>query len=291
MIDLHLHTYYSDGSLSPEELVQRAKDRGMETIAITDHDGTRGVKEAQEAGARLGIKVIPGVELSAGTEEGEMGPGERAAYAHILGYEIDPGYEPLQEAIRDILEKRQARNDKILAALNTLGYELTMSDLQMRPQQDYIGKPLFARALVKKGYISNPSEAFTPGQFLEHPDVKSNRRPKIDMKLAFELIQGAGGYVVLAHPLKTKWLGKKEFDENGEDIRFKRLEILLDKLCEWGLAGMECHYSTHTPEEIEKLEEIARRRGLKITYGSDFHGPEFKDWLDIGVTVYPGDKE
>ena len=287
MMDLHLHTYYSDGSISPEELVLRAKANGVTKIAITDHDGTRGIKEGLEAGARHGIEVIPGVELSAGTEEGEIIPGERAAYAHILGYEIDPANEPLQAAIRDILQKRHERNVKILAALGEIGYPLTMEDCQMRPQQDYIGKPLMARALVKKGYISSPSEAFEPGKFLEHPDVKSNRRPKIPMKEAISLIRGAGGFAVLAHPLKTKWLGKEEYDENGEDIRFKRLEILLDQLCEWGLEGMECHYSTHTPEEIEKLVAIAQRRGLKITAGSDFHGPEFKSWLDIGVTVKP----
>lgn len=274
MIDLHLHTYYSDGTLSPEEIVKRAKKRGVTTIAVTDHDGINGVSEALIAGMEYGINVIPGIEFSTGMNEVHL---EYDIFMHILGYGIDINNENLNQAIEEIRKKREERNAKLLNALNTIGYKITKEDLYQRQGQDYIGKPNFALAMVKKGYVSCPKEAFTPGKYLRHPEVRKVHREKVHVQKAISLIRNAGGKAVLAHPFKIAFL------RNEKEGFYERLEDLLDQLQGWGLSGMECYYSSHTSEQISKLAEIAERRDLIVTFGSDFHGPEFDPKLDIGV--------
>ncbi|MDD4583243.1 MAG: PHP domain-containing protein [Eubacteriales bacterium] len=273
MIDLHLHTYYSDGTLSPEALVKRAARRGITTIAVTDHDGVNGISEALEAGNKYGVKVIPSIEFSTG-----IGNEDQQIYMHILGYHIDINNEPLKRAVEEIRKKREERNTKLLRTLNKIGFQMDKEDLLQRPEQDYVGKPNFALAMTKRGYINNPKDAFTPGKFLRHPEIRRIHREKIHVREAISLINGAGGKAVLAHPYKIAFLKCKN------EGYYERLERLLDSLQEWGLSGMECYYSSHTPEQAEKLVEIAKRRGLLITSGSDFHGPDFNPALDIGVT-------
>lgn len=274
MIDLHLHTYYSDGTLSPKALVLRAAERGVKKIAITDHDGFDAIPEALSAGRKYGIEVIPGIEFSAGMEVyGNQ------VFMHILGYNIDIYNKDINEAVVEIRKKRNERNEKILQALGQIGYSLKKKDLLDRPGQDFIGKPNFALAMVKKGYINSPQEAFTKGKYLKHPNIKKIHRQKIHTKKAISLINNAGGEAVLAHPFKIAILNKREQDF------YQELEKLLDILQQWGLSGMECYYSKHTNEQAEKLSSIAMKRGLKVTSGSDFHGPEFDPLLDIGVVV------
>ena len=283
MIDMHLHTYYSDGTMSPTELVRRAAERGVKTLAITDHDGFNGIKEALEAGEKFGVEVIPGIEISTNMK-GEELDGVPDHYAgeiinmHILGYETDIQNEELRKAVEYMREKRQERNRKLLSAFNRIGYRISEEDLLQREGQDYVGKPNFALALVKKGYIKSTREASTPGHFLRHPEARKIHREKIHVRKAISLIKNAGGYAVLAHPMKIR-LPKEE----NSDL-FERLELVLDKLQEWGLAGMECYYSTHTKEQGERLADIAKKRGLIITAGSDFHGPEFDYNIDVGIT-------
>ncbi|MBR0597505.1 PHP domain-containing protein [Sinanaerobacter chloroacetimidivorans] len=270
MIDLHLHTHYSDGTLSPEEIVLLAKKNGVDTIAITDHDGMGGISEGLEAGKKWGVQVIPGIELS--TED------EYGGYMHILGYGFDIHNEELKREIAVIREKRKERNQKLLAALNEIGCQITQEDLQLREGQDYVGKPVFAMALMKKGYISSPKEAFQEGKFMRAPQVRRIHREKIQTKRAIELIQDAGGIPVLAHPLKIAYLGR---GEEGGDF-FARLERLIARLKEQGLCGMECYYSKHLLYETERLVQLAEENDLIITAGSDFHGPEFDENLTIG---------
>lgn len=269
MIDLHLHTYYSDGTLSPEELIILAKNRGVETIAITDHDGMGGLAEGIEAGKRRGVHVIPGIELS--TED------EAGIYMHILGYCFDRENEALIQEVEMIRRKRAERNEKLFAALSEIGCSLTREDLRLREEQDYIGKPTFALALVKKGYVSSAKEAFLDGRYLRSDAVRSIHREKISAKRAIELICDAGGIPVLAHPMKISHLIKSDH----EDF-FCRLDEQLEKLKSWGLQGMECYYSGHQPEEIRKLYKLAGKHALIVTAGSDFHGEEFDRTLKIG---------
>ncbi|HZK02580.1 MAG TPA: PHP domain-containing protein [Anaerovoracaceae bacterium] len=282
MIDMHLHTYYSDGTMSPTEIVKRAADRGVKTIAITDHDGLNGIEEALEAGKRYGIKVIPGIELSANLFIDELGLNSEYSFnvinMHILGYEIDISDADLKEAVGKMRERREDRNRRLLSALNDIGLDIDEEDLIQRSGQDYIGKPNFAFALVNKGYIESIKEASTPGKFLRHPKARQVYREKIHVREAIELIKNAGGYSVLAHPMKVI------FPEPLNTDKFQSLELLLNRLVKWGLSGMECYYSTHTKEQTSLLVGMAKNREIKITAGSDFHGPDFDPGIDIGVT-------
>lgn len=268
MIDLHLHTYYSDGTMSPEDLVKLAKATGAAAIAITDHDGMGGLTEGLEAGKRLGVRVIPGIELSTEDDEG--------IYMHILGYCFNRENEALKSEVELIRKKRAERNEKLLAALRQIGCKLSKEDLQLREGQDYVGKPTFALALARKGYVSTPKEAFQEGRFMRSDAVRSVHREKISAKRAIELIRGAGGTPVLAHPMKISHL-----TQSGDDF-FAKLDRQLAKLKSWGIGGMECYYSRHSPEEAERLTALAQKHRLLITCGSDFHGREIDRNISIG---------
>lgn len=273
--DLHLHTYYSDGTLSPAELVARAAARGVGRIAVTDHDGLDGLEEALEEGRLLGIEVVPGIEFSADLEEVS---GVRGS-VHILGHGIDVENRALADAVLEIRSQRQARNEALLAALEELGYPLEDGDLRQRPEQTYVGKPNFARAMAKRGYVGSPKEAFSPDRFLQHPNVRTIRREKIFAADAIRLIREAGGMPVLAHPRKIRAL---EPDVPGFT---ERLASLLRYLQALGLQGLECRYSSHTEAQAKELESLAATLGLVATAGSDFHGPDFDAAIDIGVTA------
>jgi predicted metal-dependent phosphoesterase TrpH len=284
MVDMHLHTFYSDGTLSPWELVRRAAERGVTTIAITDHDGISGIPEALEAGKQFGVTVVPGIEFSTGMAEEELAgldtdTGKKNIFLHILGHGIDTENQELVVAVERIRRQREERNLKLLAVLNQIGYRIDPKDLDQHGGKGYVGKPNFAIAMLKRGHIKTLKEAFAPGQFLHHPEVRKIHRDKIHVRDAISLIRKAKGQAVLAHPLKIGFLRS-----DNEDI-YQRLEVLLDCLQQWGLTGMECHYSTHTPQQAIKLVEIAKRRGLLATSGSDFHGPEFNPSIDVGVVV------
>lgn len=261
--DLHLHTYYSDGSLSPEELVAWAKEKGLDTIAITDHDGAEGVREALDAGKRMGIQVIPGIELSAQTEDG-IG-------VHILGYDINPENEALAGACAKLRAARSRRNEKLMEALHQMGFKLKWEDLSPLPEKDFVGKPHFASALAKKGYIHAAKDAFAQNGIFTDRNIRKLKKEKLDAAEAVGLVRGAGGWAVLAHPMKIRRLG-----ERGDDAFFPKLEELLTRLVSFGLSGLECVYPEHTDEEIMKLMVIAHKLGLRVTGGSDYHGPEFE---------------
>lgn len=281
MVDLHLHTYYSDGTLSPTQLVRRAKKQGVDTMAVTDHDGMEGIAEAEKEAKNVGIRMIPGIEFSAALLEGDLfsRPVEagQEIYMHILGYGMDPDNGPLKEAISEILANRVARNEKMLAVLKDLGYPLGKEDLQVNPYSTYIGKPNVARALVRKGYISTAKEAFTKGKFLGHPEVKKIHRVKIEAKKAIDLIHGAGGVAVLAHPMKISYKHKNE-----EGSFYDKLQPLLLELKKQGLGGLECYYSSHLITETERLLELAEKTNLLISAGTDFHGKEMSKEIEIG---------
>ncbi|MFV0515962.1 MAG: PHP domain-containing protein [Aminipila sp.] len=268
-VDYHLHTYYSDGSMSPTDIVKRANELEYMEIAITDHDGIDGVKEAQIAGKALGINVISGIELSAEYVNEEIS--QEPLSLHILGYRIDIKNKELLKELEDIREKRKARNDKLLEVLSNMGYKLSIDDLSFEEESDYIGKPVIARALLNKGYISYAREAFEDGKFLESPEAKGVKKDKISAEKAINLIKVAGGTPVLAHPAKIKRLG-----ERGSEQFYDNLSKLLRALKIMGLKGIECYHTDHTEQEELKLVELAEKYHLHITRGSDYHGPEFE---------------
>lgn len=262
-VDFHIHTWFSDGAVSPTEIVKQAKALGYDTIAITDHDGIDGVKEALIAGETADLQVIAGIELATKTKEGTG--------LHILGYHIDIENQRLTETLKELRQKRETRNEKLLAVLAEMGCPLTTEELILRPGQSFIGKPIIARAMVKKGYIKAPKEAFAPGKFLESPKAKAVKKEKLDAEEAIGLIRAAGGIAVLAHPIQIRGFG-----EPGSEAFYQQVDQLVGRLRKAGLGGLECFHRDHSREQALRFVEIAEKYHLHITRGSDFHGSRFE---------------
>lgn len=258
--DWHIHTWYSDGTMSPDAVTRWACQHGLSEIAVTDHDGVDGIDEAVQAGR---VHVIPGIELS--TElDGSVATGTGL---HILGYGIDWKDTALRNTCEVLRESRRERNRRMLQTLADMGYPLSMQEMTVRDGQDYIGKPNIARAMVRRGYIQTTQEAFR--NILSHPALRAIRKKKITSHTAIRLIHQAGGKAVLAHPGLVRHIG-----DRGSDRFFSHMEQILDQLNQYGLDGLECDYAAHHPLEKKRFAEMAKQRGWSITRGSDFHGDD-----------------
>ena len=277
-IDLHMHSTFSDGVYTPDELVKMRKDEGYDVVAVTDHDGAKGVKEALAAGEKYGITVVPGIEIGTVMDvssiipeacDKSMNKGE--VELHILGYDIDPDNKALSDQMKIIKDFRDERNKKLLWYFQEKGYDIKYDDLIRNPGQEYVAKPDFAWVFVNRGYVQNISEAFRSEKFLAAKAVQRLKQMPYPTEDAIKLIQGAGGAAVLAHPMKIKGIGEKSTDEF-----FQNLIRLLTKLKEQGLAGIEVSHPSSSSDDTERLVDIAHRTGLKITMGSDYHGPQDK---------------
>lgn len=262
MIDLHIHTTASDGEYKPSEVVNMAKKRGVETIAVTDHDTVEGVEEAIKEGKKVGIRVIPGIEFSSKDSE--------ARKVHILGYNIDYKNSEFISIYREYVDDRNRRNNEFIKKFNELGINITLEDVKKYAQSENIRKPEFAKALLEKGYIMDEEEAYT--RYLNQEPFKSIKRQKSEMppKKVIETIKRYGGIAVLAHPYSMEL--------EGEKLENKILEFK-----EYGLEGLECFHSRQTLEEMELYEKIANKYDLIITVGSDFHGPNVHPGIEIGT--------
>lgn len=261
-IDLHIHTTASDGSLPPDQVVKLAKDAGYRAIAVTDHDNTAGVPLAMETGEKLGIEVVPGIELSTDYEGGEV---------HILGYYIDPDAESLGDLLETALLHRAERNEKITETLRKAGVDVTMKELREKFPGAVLGRPHIAMRMVEKGYVTDVKQAFR--EYLG----KGARCyvPKVNMPVAQAIfrILYAGGLPVLAHPYQY------ELTEGA-------LRELIQTVQTLGAVGMECVYSKYDAAQTNKLLELCREYGLVPTGGSDFHGAS-KPNISIGTTRAP----
>jgi len=260
--DLHIHTVFSDGQMTPEAIVKKAKQLGFEKIAITDHDGIGGVQSAVNAGREEGIEVIPGIELAAELADGTG--------LHILGYNIDIKNSRLLEVMEYLESKRYERNLKFIAMLNDMGYDITMEDLKKQQPNSFVGKPVFARLLAAKGYIGNPKDAFKPGFIFESTQAKAIRKEKLSAAQAIQLITEAGGSAVLAHPIQIEGKGVK-----GTQEFYSNVESIIRELKKYGLEGLECYHPDHDMQQTERFVQIAEKYDLYITRGSDFHGREY----------------
>lgn len=242
MVDLHLHTTYSDGSFSPKQVVDMAKKRDVCAVAITDHDECRGYLEVKDD---KDIQVLSGIELSADFK------GE----AHILGYNIDCSNPDLIHHIEEQSVSRIKRAHKMIERFKEFGIELTIEEVMQECTGDVLGRPHIADALMKKGVVSSTKEAFT--RFLGRYAKCYVPRDKVDIAKTVNLIRGAGGVAVLAHP---GIMSGSVWNE------------LSGKLKDFGFWGIEAYHSEHSKGKIRELESFARSNGLFVTCGSDFHG-------------------
>lgn len=251
MIDLHTHSTASDGQYTPGELVQLAKSHDIDIVALTDHDTIDGLDGAIAMGGRLGVQVLRGVELSAGEYHN----------FHILGYQFQEKPTPLQALCKRFQKGRDERKLLILEFLHSKGIDITLEEVEGLAGGKIIGRPHFAQALVRRGYVQTNREAFD--RYLDTDEYHQIRIFKLSARECIDAIKNSGGRVSLAHPYQLSL-------ENNE------LERLIKKLTVWGLDALECYYPKHTAEQQELYLRLAKRYGLHVTGGSDFHGEMVK---------------
>lgn len=248
IIDLHVHSTESDGTLTPEEVISAAKKAGLSAVALTDHDTVSGIKKAASAAVSCGIELIPGIELSTSYSGKEV---------HIVGLFIDPEDSRLLAKTKEFRECRDRRNEKMVEALQKEGLPITMEALIAENPDCVITRANIARFLYNHGCIKNMQEAFE--RYIGDHCRCYVGRFKITPMEAISIIQDAGGLAVLAHPLLYH-------------LSSKNLQKLIDDLKTAGLTGIEALYSTHSTADEHHVKKIAAENGLLISGGSDFHG-------------------
>ncbi len=247
-LDLHIHSTFSDGTMSPKDLVAYAKQKGLKAISITDHDTVDGVREGIAAGNIYGIEVISGLEISTNY---------RGTTLHILGYLFDVEDRRLLTALERLQHARNERNTEILSILLKDGIEITDADLARISGVGQTGRPHIAQSLIEMGVVKTMNEAFK--MYLGQGAKAYVPRFGYEIEEALGIIATAGGVGVLAHPLQ---LQKTPID----------LSVAMKELVSKGLDGIEVYYPTHSKKTKKTLEEYARKYSLVMTGGSDFHG-------------------
>ncbi len=248
MIDLHVHSKKSDGSLAPKELTKLALSIPLSAYALTDHDTMDGVPEAMEAAKGTDLTVIPGVELSADHNGREI---------HLVGLFADQEDPALSSYLKKFRRTRDARNEDMCARLRAGGMDITMEELYAAFPDSVITRAHFARLLQQKGYVRSVAECFE--RFLGDHCPYFIPREFIASTDAVSLLKGAGSIAVLAHPTLYR-LGKEQLYE------------MTKKLKDAGLDALEAKYSTYTSTQERQMKELAKSLSLKISGGSDFHG-------------------
>jgi hypothetical protein len=241
--DLHIHSNFSDGLLSPEEIVKKASDAGLTVISITDHDIVDGIDHAIAEGKKLGVKIIPGIEFTTDLPDTEI---------HILGYFIDYKAQWLKDLLLKIREDRTNRIYKIVEKLNKLKIDISAEDVLKLAEIGSAGRPHVARVLLEKGYVKSIQEAFN--RYLDSKSPAYVPHFRLTPVQAVETIKKAGGIPVFAHPAVSNK------DEMIPELMVK------------GLAGIEVFYSKHSDNQLKHYRALAVKYGLLMTGGSDFHG-------------------
>lgn len=259
MIDLHAHTTASDGEKSPEELIDLALSKNLSAIAITDHDTISGLKSAFEYSKSKNIIFVPGMELEADVDKGQM---------HILGLFIDFENKELNNVLDKIKQGRIHRNNLFIQEFNKMGFEITLEDLQKVSGGKIIGKPHFAKVFLQKNYIKTKNEIFD--NYFNKPPLSDIKKTRYSPEVLIKLIKKANGIAVLAHPQSLK-------------LDDEELEIKLKELISYGLDGLECYHSKQTPEQMHTFKALAKKLNLLVTKGSDYHGPITKPEVELGT--------
>lgn len=253
LVDLHVHSNVSDGTLSPLEVVLHAKEKGLYAMALTDHDTIDGLDEAIEVGGLYQVEVVPGIELSADFPNDNL---------HFVGLCIDYKNRDFLNKLRPLRDARKIRNAKMLAQLRSLGFNITVDE-----NSNITTRAHFAKALYEGGYVTSMKEAFelylSPGK----PGYVKRVTPS--PQECIDLIHEAGGVAILAHPTLY-------------NLSMIEIEKLIATLAGHGLDGIEAIYASHTPEEEAYFMDLARKYHLIISGGSDFHGDN-KPGLELGT--------
>jgi 3',5'-nucleoside bisphosphate phosphatase len=266
VIDLHSHTNESDGTFSPGELVDLAVERGLEALAISDHDTFAGFDQALPLAQSRGLDLVCGIELSTRV------PGTRVRTVHLLGYFLrQPPPPDFRSWLNELLAGRRDRNLRLIASLHEQGIDIELKEVE-RLGRTLTGRPHFARVLIQKGYVHSFDEAFR--RYLGETAPSYVERFAPYLSVAVQRVIEAGGLPVLAHPIR---LGIR--DPQVE-------EKFIAELKDAGLRGIEVFHSDHRPADMERYAGIARKYDLAVSGGSDFHG-EVKPHISLG-TGYEG---
>lgn len=253
IVDLHVHSTESDGTLTPEDLVAEAKKAELAAFALTDHDTCQGVGKAMPLAASAGIELIPGIELSTDYHGKEV---------HIVGLYIDIENEQLLKKTAEYRKCRSERNALMVEALRKEGLSITMEELVAENPDCVITRANIARFLYEHGQIKSVREAFD--RYIGDHCKCYVGRLKVASTDAVRLIKEAGGTAILAHPLLY-------------GLSNTNLQKMIDELKPVGLDGLEAIYSTYTTGEEQQMKRLAREHGLLISGGSDFHGSNKPD--------------
>jgi predicted metal-dependent phosphoesterase TrpH len=261
-IDLHSHSRASDGQYASAEVAELVARAGVTVWALTDHDTVAGLEAAGQAAGRLGLRLVPGIELSAFLERREI---------HLLGHFVDPVHQGLRSFEDDLARRRRERMHAIVEKLATVGVRLRVADIEKFGDGKTIGRPHVARAVMETGAVGSVKEAFD--RFLGEGRPAYVQRYRLEVEEAVRLVRSAGGTITVAHPGVSRL-------ERGD----------LEMLAAAGVAGVETHHPDHNPSMREKYLRIAEALDLVPTAGSDFHGEAVSPDRRPGqVTMSPED--
>ena len=263
MIDLHSHTLHSDGERSPAELLTEAAAAGVQVLAVTDHDTVSGIADCRAAAERVGIRLVPGIELSSELHGREV---------HILGHFLDPASGALLKLATGMLAERRERMERMVILAQGMGFAgVTMERVIACSGGENLGRPHLARVLVECGHASSVKDAFD--KFLRSRGPLWVDRRRLSVPEAVELIRGASGTSSVAHP-------------GANVVSRQELKVMADA----GLDAVEAFHPDHVPNQAEAYERWAKELGLLITAGSDYHGPGVQPGRKLGDRTLSKDR-
>lgn len=260
MIDLHVHTTASDGQYTPAQIIEKAAEKNMTTIAITDHDTVAGLEEGKTAAKEHGITFVPGVELNISYPTGEF---------HLLGLGFKQISPSLTEILDNLVKNRELRNAQIIEKMREAGVDITLEEMQADFPNTVLGRPHFAAELVKKKVVKTRQQAFD--RYLAKGRPWYVARVGSNLDEAIIAIKESGGVPVIAHPMSLY-------------LSWGKLPDALQNFYERGVMGLEAFHPGARVTECLRLEELAQKIGYFVTAGSDFHGEKIRGDRKLGYT-------
>jgi len=260
MIDLHVHTTASDGQYTPTQIMEKAAEKNIKVMAITDHDTLDGIEEGRIAAKRLGITFVPGTELNINSPTGEF---------HLLGLGFKRIAPSMQKILDDLILHRNQRNEEMISRIQDAGYDLTLEEMHEDFPDTVLGRPHFAAELVKKGIVKHRQEAFN--RYLAKGRPWHVERIGANLDEAIIAIKESGAVPVIAHPMSLY-------------LSWGKMPDILKNYHERGVEGLEAFHPGARVTECLRLEELARKLGFFVTAGSDFHGEKVRADRRLGHT-------